>query len=158
MPFHNPRWRAIKNPRSFSKNTVCLQCEVSTIIMMIHSSTYSAFIEMLRDYYKKKKTLNYNLSPNKIQIPNVDPCCALQGDGAAPHTSAEERVAFSSMAERLLRKQPLGSTVFAGWVHGTGPHGTHRTGPVLDGGSFARGLVCVCVCLVGETATTRGGR
>lgn len=94
-----------------------------------------------------KKTLNYNLSPNKIQIPNVDPCCALQGDGAAPHTSAEERVAFSSMAERLLRKQPLGSTVFAGWVHGTGPHGTHRTGPVLDGGSFARGLVCVCVCV-----------
>lgn len=82
---------------------------------MIHSSTYSAFIffiEMLRDYYfLKKKTLNYNLSPNKIQIPNVDSCCALQGDGAAPHTSAEERVAFSSMAERLLRKQPLGSTV-----------------------------------------------
>lgn len=33
------------------------------------------------------------------------------GDGAAPHTSAEERVAFSSMAERLLRKQHFLATL-----------------------------------------------
>lgn len=77
-----------------------------------------------------------------------------KGDGAAPHTSAEERVAFSSMAERLLRKQPLGLNGFCRLGPWDGvPHGTHRMGPVLDGGSFARGLVCVR--LVGETATTR---